>query len=358
MNKPKLLLSTWYPIFNSEGTSVRVKRVLKTLKSDFDVHVVTSANKDRDCCKKKLHVLKPEKSVLWPLKLVPIILDHNFEIVICENDWFGFPVYWLFSKIKKYKLVFEAHGVLSAEGKDWGNSFIMIKFYMFIEKFCLKHSDLIIALSNEIKKEYESYNSNIVMIPVFLNNKPFNNLQKNLNNSTNKTIGLVGPFGSKRNRYYAPDFLYKNIDKFDKSFNFVIVGKCEKKVKNSRISYSGYLKSFDEYINLIASIDALLVIEKRKTSGPLNKILEAMACCTPVFTTPKGIFGLENVKNGENIIVANESELINKINTLLCEDEIIKKITENAKRTFESFYSYENNHQKIVESLKTLLLEK
>jgi glycosyltransferase involved in cell wall biosynthesis len=359
MPKAKILISTRYSIFDLEGTTIRAKRVLNVLKDHFDVNLITRAEKYESILnldKKKIFIVKPKKTKLWPLKIVPILLNQKFDIVICENDWLGFPTYWIFSKLRKYKLVFEVHGILSEEAKDWGVNNLTVKLYELIEKFCIKNSDLVIALSEEIKNKYSDFNVNVKIIPVFLEDENYNLIAKNeVSKKFKKRVGIIGPFGTTRNEYYSLNFIYDNINRFDKNIKFIVIGKCEKKIDNSQIDYSGYIQSTKGYIELIKSLDAALVIEKKKTSGPLNKILEPMSLGVPVFTTPKGIFGLDYAKNCFNIFVFKEKYLVQNLNRILFNSQLMEDISKNAKETTLKYYSEESNKNKLIYYLNKLL---
>lgn len=346
----KILISTRFSIFELEGTTIRAKHMLNVLKDYFDVYLITTGKNDYNKSNiSNYYVIEPKTTRLWSFKIIPIILN-KFDIVLCENDWLGFPTYWIFSKVFKYKIIFEAHGILSEEGKNWGRNFIIIQLYKFIEKFCIKHSDLVIALSNEIKLKYERYNENIELIPVFIDTCDYKPIIKN----NSKKIGIIGPFGSKRNMYYTPDFVYSNIHKFDEKIQFIIIGKCNKNYESFRIQKLGYINSFNEYMQSIAELDAIIVIEKRETSGPLNKILEAMACETPVFTTPEGALGLEKIENGKNIIISHERELVNKLNSLIFDEKELAFLSYNAKELFNNYYNVKANKKKIINSIRLI----
>lgn len=260
MNKLKILISTRFSIFELEGTTIRAKRVMDVLKHLFNVYLVsTGINPDKNSNINNLYLIQPKETKFWPFKIVPIIFN-KFDIVICENDWFGFPTYWIFSKIFKYKIVFEAHGILSKEGKDWGMNFLIIKLFKFIEKFCIRHSNLVIALSDEIKEKYIKYNDNIELIPVFIDNFDYKPIKKH----KSKKVGIIGPFGNLRNRYYTPDFIFNNINRFDKRIQFTIIGKCDKEYDNPRIKNLGYINSFNEYMQSIAAMESIIVVEREK----------------------------------------------------------------------------------------------
>lgn len=360
MGKPKILVSTRYSIFDLEGTTIRAKKVINVLEDNFDVSIVTRGDKIHENVlyldKKNVFIVKPKKTKLWPLKVIPLLLNQKFDIVICESDWIGFPTYWIFSKLRNYKLVFEAHGVLSEEAKDWGVNNLIAKFYQLVERFCIENSDLVIVLSEEIRNKYSDFNENVQLIPVFLKNQNLHSPTKNKKPQNDiKHVGIIGPFGTTRNEYYAPNFIYNNIDKFNKLIKFIIIGKCEEQINHPQIHYTGYIDSFEEYLELIKSIDAVLVIEKKRTSGPLNKILEPMSMGKAVFTTSKAIFGLDHSKHNFNVLIFNESDLVKNLNKSIFDSRLINTIGENASKTVIKYYDEKSNKYKFIELLFNLL---
>ena len=102
--------------------------------------------------------------------------------------------------------------------------------------------------------EYKKFNDNIELIPVFLEDDNYNLLSKSNPDKLTKYVGIIGPFGTNRNEYYAPNFVFDNIDNFDKNIKFKVIGKCEKRIKHPKISYLGYIESFKEYLESISSL--------------------------------------------------------------------------------------------------------
>ena len=140
-----------------------------------------------------------------------------------------------------------------------------------------------------------------------------------------KIIGLIGAFVHKGINTSALDFLYRNIDEFDERIKFVVIGACDYKIQNERIEYTGYLNDVQDYVDRLTRLDAVLVASRYYTSGPLNKILEPMACSVPVFTTPVGAVGLDHVTAGEDIFICDESEIVAKVNESLFDVELMER---------------------------------
>jgi glycosyltransferase involved in cell wall biosynthesis len=289
--------------------------------------------------------------------LIPVIIKNKFDVVYCSNDWYGFITYYLLSKIYRYKIILEAHSILSEELKELKTSSIKVKFYQIFERFVIKHADSVIALSENTFEFYEKYNKNIELIPVFIDEKLFKvhkeTETKKYQRQERKLIGVIGPFDGVCNKHFL-EFLYANIDRFDSRIHFIVIGKCDNKIKNGRIVYTGYLDPIQEYVNVLSNLNAVLVPSKIATSGPLNKIIEPMSCSLPVFTTPKGMVGLYYVEHGKDILVFEEDELVDKVNELIFDDELMKKIGKNARIVVEKNYSKEVNEKKLVDLIEEL----
>lgn len=231
---------------------------------------------------------------------------------------------------------------------------IRVKLNQIHEKFVIKYADHVIALSKNIFEFYEKYNKNIDIIPVFIDEDVFR-IKKEIENKKYqrdfKLIGLIGPFNSVVNKY-SLESLYKNIKRFDDKIKFVIIGRCDNQIENEKITYTDYLENIQDYVDALSDLNAVLVPSKIATLGPLNKIIEPLSCSLPVFTTPKGMVGLYYVEDGKDILVFEEDELVNKVNELIFDDELMKKIGKNARITVEKHYSKKANGKKIIEVIR------
>ena len=72
-----------------------------------------------------------EKTKLWNLKLIPIILKKRFDCVYCL-DPFTFISFYISSPIRKYKMIFDVRVIINA-GSAFGKS--NGKFYQFLLNF-------------------------------------------------------------------------------------------------------------------------------------------------------------------------------------------------------------------------------
>lgn len=352
----KILISVIANIFTDDGTTVRSKRVAEILKHHFKITIVTRSKKDalKVFDDVDVKIIKPANTKLWNLKLIPILIKNDYDFVYCSNDYFGFLTYYIFSWIYHYKLIFEAHSIVSEERKELKNNKLKIKFYSLLERFVVKKSDFVVALSENTFDFYKKYNKNIELVRNFVDEVPFvdeiySTTQKK--ESPNYNIGLIGPFNTVRNEYYL-EFLYNNIERFNDNIKFIIIGNCENKIRNDKIVYTGYIKNHLDYMEQLSSLDAVLIPSKIATLGPLTKILEPMACSIPVFTTPKGVVGLSNYKNKENILIFTEENIVNGINESISNKNLMEKVVKKSREYFKKYYSKKANENKLLKIFK------
>lgn len=368
----KIAISVFSDISKAAGTIVRARRVANLLGRKYDTTVLTCSNKGQARLKEmervhvisirpvgqrlaqsKLILIKLFSKMTWALKLFFVLLKHKFDVVYCSQDWGGFLGVYLASKIRRYKVVYEAHSILLEEAKEHGASSIELRLRKSWEKFVVRHSDYVIALSPNIFEFYRRYNNKIDLIPVFVDDALFINLGSGASEPDSKLLGLIGPFDDVRQKSTL-HFLYNNIDNFDNRLSFVIIGPCSERIEDKRIQYTGYLSSVEDYVAQLSRLDAVLVAERLATSGPLNKIIEPMFCSLPVFTTPKAIVGLHWVEPGKDIFVFEADKLVDKVNELIFDEGLMGGVGRNARKLVEQYYSIKANEEKLIKILESV----
>jgi glycosyltransferase involved in cell wall biosynthesis len=292
--------------------------------------------------------------VVWMVKLLYLIPKQGADCVYCCADYFGFVISHLLSRVFGFRVVFEAHGIMSEENKAKNRPGIVIRACSLIERFVVSRADYVVALSSNILEFYNQFNANIELMPVLVDEKVY---QKSSPKRPDlKTIGLIGPFDMPANKYYL-EFLYERINQFDPRIQFRIIGKCPGKIATPRVTYTDYINSRDEYVAEFSSLDALLVPANLTTSGPLNKILEAMACSLPVFVTPEGARGLDYAESGKNILIASIAELAACVNQVIFDEARSGLIGMNARTMIEKRYSKTANGARLIRIIDTLLAD-
>jgi len=359
----KVAISVFDEISKDNGTTVRAKRIFEILSKYFNVIIVTCTHiyhEKIDSSLQRVIVKIPKTRQLaqlpfWFAGLFLTSTKRRFDLIYCSNDWYGFILYYFFSKVYHYQIVFEAHGILSEEYKEIGRSSLVVQFARIWERFAITRSNTIIALSKRILDFYARYNKNIHLIPVFLdteryrvNVKKRHELREKYGLSKNKVVGLIGPFDSVWNKY-SLEFINRNLNKFDNRIKFLVIGAgCTVKKENEKMVYAGYV---GDYAGTLSCLDAVLVPANASTSGPLNKIIEAMASSIPVFTTLEGAVGLDYAENGRNIFIFDENELVEKVNTLIFDENLLIKVGAKARETIDRNYSRKIKEKKLIRVL-------
>jgi len=362
----KIAVSCLCDISKSDGTSVRAKRVFEVLQKKHDCTLIMRGGHENK--PDNVEVIRPSK--LYNLQLIPVVLKNRFDLIYCSNDFWGFFTYFALARLRTCKVILEAHGVISSEREERYPDpslidKVRIKMLKWREKFAVKHADYVIALSQDIFRCYGKFNKHIVVVQNFIDEnefKPQQNSRKRMSDDKErKNVGLIGPFlqeyDTNRNFLVSSsilDFVYQNIHRFDARINFIVIGQCDYKIANDRISYTGYLNDFQEYVDQLTHLDAVMVPAKFSSFGALTKVLEPMACSVPVFTTPAGLVSFDHVTPGEDMLVFEETELVEKVNKYLFDVDLMESVGKNARRTVETYYSTATNSEKLIMVIERL----
>jgi len=351
----KILLSIIEDLSLVNGTTVRAKKVMDALRSRHNVEVVTRSSTPVTSIAqilqtkpRKIKRVSPSTTKLWNIKTVPPVVEGAYDLIYCVADLFGFLTYFLLAKLLGFKLLFEAHALAHEEQRSL-STFRRI-LYFCLELFIAKKSDIVVALSKPTYDFFTALNRNVFLVPVFVS-EDLHTQKKETPVGPHRRIGIVGPFDSVFN-YYQLEFLYQNLNSFNPAFSFSIIG-ASKKTPHKQIEYKGHLKTRTQYLNELCKLDALLVPVKYPTLGPKNKIIEAMACGIPVFTTHEGIKGLDYAQPGQNIIVGTPETLVELVNTMLPSDQI-NKIILAAQETINKYYSASSCRRKLLSVLEAV----
>jgi len=348
----KIAISSLSDISTHDGTSLRAKRVFELLQEKYDCTLIIRGKHDSK--DDHVEVIRPSK--LWNFQLIPVVLKNRFDLVYCSNDYWGFFTYFALAKLLPCKVIFEAHGILSRERElsllHSPISKVGFKMLKWREKFVIKHADCVIALAEDIYRYYDRLNKCIFIVDNFIDEqqfKPLKSSRERISDDTErKNVGLIGPFDQNNINNYFLDFVYQNIDRFDARIKFIVIGQCYNKITNKRISYTGYLNDFKDYVDQLTHLDAVLVPARFSSFGALTKVLESMACSVPVFTTPAGLVSFDHLTPGEDIFICDESELVTRVNESLFDIELMESVGKNARRTVETYYSKAANSKTLI----------
>jgi len=354
-------------LFETNGSAIRARRIIPVIRTKYPVLVITRSNYEDSGLLDKMNIRREELKLngqcsknpyldlfldfLWNFSLIRTLMKSRTSIIYGQG-LNQLPAYFIVSRLCKRKFVYEAHSLSHKEQAQTSRIFAL---FLYLMEFVIgKTAHGVIALSGEAHIFYQKLNRNLFYIPVFVDTCLYFNRQKTFGKTMFRQVGLIGPFNTKFNRYQF-EFLRSNIEKFDKRITFHLIGKSDTLLNSDRIENLGYLKTEQDYIATLSKLDAIIVPLKIGTFGPKNKILEAMACSLPVFTTPNGILGLDFAEPDENILVFKENELVDKINMLLFDESFLKEIRQKARKTVERFYSKSICEEKILNMLEGVL---
>ena len=144
-----------------------------------------------------------------------------------------------------------------------------------------------------------------------------------------------------------------------KNLKFFIVGpnppkEVLKYKNNNDVIITGYVEDIREYIvGCDVNISSLV-----SGSGIKNKILEASALGVPTVATSIAAEGIPELKDNENILIADDpQEFAKKVISLLNNKELYKTISNNARKLVEENYTWEKQAKKFFEIFDKLIKE-
>lgn len=353
------------------GDNTRARMLCEALKTRYEVTLITPSFTEIERADTiAIHVPRGgsvRQAPSWTVGLLSVCLKSKFDIVCCSNDWLGFPACYLASKIKRYKLLYDAGAILSEGVREHGRAKFFIILAKILERFIAKHCDMVIAASENTFSFYRKYNRNIKLITNPIDTEHFKfdeNSRKKWRRyygipEDKKIIGLIGPFSyggldrpHPRNSLFL-EFLYRNLSDFNENTLFMVIGECPAllKIRTPRVIYTDYV---EDLVGHLSCLDAVLVPTTFTTTGPFYKILEPMSVSLPVFTTPQGTVGLYYVEGGRDIFVFEKAELTENVNRLIYNERLLRRVGNNARQVIEKYYSKNLSEAKMLEILAEL----
>ena len=267
---------------------------------------------------------------------IPVICDTHD--VVWEND---------FREIQRYK-----KNPLLYQFRKYINEKLRRK-----EAATLNSYSLVIAISEKDVQTFKNCLSVTKPIKVLttINSTRF---VYNFNKAHDNNILFYGAMQSGMNREaikYLVTEIFPEIRKIIPSVNLLIAGS----------SIDASIKSFDNnktvtVLGFVPDLSALfqsskaLVLPLKSGSGVKGRILEAMEAGLPVICTTMASEGL-SVNNEVNIVIEDKKEkIVEKVITLLQDDQKREAIASNARKYFDENYNWEKTYGKINEFLESV----
>lgn len=373
------------------GDTIRTFNLLKTLSGFASLHLVildcegdirkqrTSNNsinfpiditylaKDKTPGGGLLERLLPRKDIITKLKEIALNLKPESDIIWLDYRYLAhykqaFP---------GFKVIYGTQNIQSEIDRQLAcmphlnllrkiYAFLVWKASEFHEKKYFARCDVLIPVSEEDFKSYSKFipvnKLEIINNFVDLAHYPIEQLLPQERKKRIVFTGSMDAFQNQRAGDYLLDEVWPKISSKIPDCELFIVGKNPplrwKQIVDKNITVTGKVDSTIEYIQT-AQVAIVPVLDG---SGTRYKIIEAMACYTPVVSTPLGCQGL-NVKHNVNIIVAESAEdLTQQTIELLNSPEKQVLIASNGYQIVKQNYSVEAN-TKFLEKLCHGLLE-
>jgi glycosyltransferase involved in cell wall biosynthesis len=270
----------------------------------------------------------------------------------------------------KKPLVFDAHGssVLERDSNPNVSFYQSVKIKMQ-EKTVLKKADKIVVPANYLKnffvdhfgisKEKIEVIENGVDLELFKLKEPDKKKKEEFGISDNdKIVVFTCPRFVAQNQIalkYLFDLVPTIEDKV-KNIKFMIVGGGPKlEPPPSNVIYTGFVKELASYIKLgDVCIAPYPPSAMYGTAGAKNKIMEYFACGKPVISTEEGIRGFDDaVPNRDFLLAFDSDDFVDKLVSVLSDEELSKKLGENAKK-FSLKYDWKEMSEKVLNVLESV----
>jgi len=231
------------------------------------------------------------------------------------------------------------------------------------EKFIIKNAQKILTTTPELVKYAQEMGCSpqkISYFPLGINSTYFKPLPKSKHliqklgiNNSDKVIGFIGTIFP----FTGLDFLLKNFhhltDYFD-GIKFVIIGggpdfnRIKKLIKkynlDSNVMLTGFVKQdeLSEYLSIFDLCVNPFVINKITDRIMPTKILEYMACCKPVLSTPlKGTVELlPDERNG--IVYSSLNDFVYSIKNLISDENKLNELAKNGFSYVEKYHNWDS----------------
>ena len=322
----------------------------------WEVHVATNGNEKIPYCDKK-HAISMSRS---PFKINnakairqmrKIVKEEKYDIIHCHTP-IGSAIARLAAKQSRKhgtKVVYTAHGFHFYKGAPIVNWLI---FYP-IEKYLAKYTDALITINqddyNLAKTKFSKRCKQITYTPgVGINTKKFaiivseeekRKIKEELSlKSTDIVLLCIARLDKNKNQAFLIDVMDK-IQNND--IHLLLAGPDElggyyQKLAEQKEPINIHFLGERNDVPKLLSISDILVTASKREGLPIN-IVEALAAGKPVVSL--GCRGTNDlIKNGVNGYIANnQSDFIDKINTILNDEKLRRKIKINDKKECKKY---------------------
>ncbi|MEL4027823.1 glycosyltransferase family 4 protein [Caldifermentibacillus hisashii] len=380
-----LFLTTLLPYPLNNGGKIKTFYTLKALSADHEVDVLCFINNKKDNVYKKniskvcnqidivekVLIAKYSKKSLFQdftrslftkypyviykfyskemaKKIIELQKNYSYDLIYVDH----LPM-MIYHNLFNSPVILDEHNVESLIMKRFYEveknfikkiiGYIEYKKLLSFEKFALNRVDRIISLSLQDKQELERLSGSdkpIDVIPICIES---NYVKGQIHRQEGEKLKIlfVGTMSWYPNSHGLTWFIEEVFSKLDENkFELYVVGgnppaSITKWNEKSNIHIVGYVTDVNQYID-ICHVNVVPIFIG---SGLRVKIIEAYSKGIPTISTSIGAEGIE-VRNGENIIIANEpEEFISSLNELYNNMSLLNHIKNEALKTYETHYS-------------------
>lgn len=292
------------------------------------------------------------------LKVIPFLFKFKPDLIhIITFERFSILAY-LYKAFSKVKIIYNVHGVAVYENKNLKEVSLSLRIKdSLCEKIFLNFSDKLLFLSDYqlsiAKKYYTIKNSQLE----FVNNgvdEVFRDQKRLIDKSNIPSLVFIGDSSRKDKDF---NFLYFSLSMVNTSCKLFLIGKLDKSIYKTAVGNVEIVNvskmNRSELVNFLSDKDVFV------SSSFYDTFSMAAAECmssglAPIVTDYTGISRL--IKNNENGFIVRHgdvNELADKINLLLENPELSKKISEDARKIYKelNWDDVYSSYEKIYKSL-------
>ncbi|OME80596.1 hypothetical protein BK120_18065 [Paenibacillus sp. FSL A5-0031] len=387
--KEKITVLSTYPVWpRKHGGQIRIFNIYKNLSTDFEVTILSLNNE----AKYSEHTMGNMKEISIPVSnkhlekeweierkvgipITDIVMEsllqyspdfnqisekymNESDILVSEHPY----LYGLFNKyLGKKFVVYDSHNIeyelkksMLPENKT---SKQLLKDLYEMEKNACLTSNLILSCSEEdsmkmvdlfeisLEKVLLAPNGVDVELNPFVNSQVRKKNKKDLGLENEKIIVFIGSW-HKPNLEAVKEIMKLAIELPE--YKFIIMGgQClafKDTIPSKNVVFAGIVS--EELKTLVYSIADIAINPMITGSGTNLKVAEYMSCGLPVISTEVGARGYK-LENQNNIITCVLDDFILNIKSLVNDEILVGKLTNNARKYIQSNYEWRAISDKI-----------
>jgi len=386
-----LFVSKYIPYSANSGITVKIYNLLSCMSTIFDVTCAYISEDninsetiidecDLDVKNILIYTPKERNSFKRYLKhLIDVLcvrkeIQKKLDLIITSEKpdaiWLEFSYICQFVPfLKRYGLpvYYGSHNAqFLIDWKIWLNSSIgskiklsfFLPLYYIHERLFFRLADKTLCISQQDLEYYKKFipESKLDVVPYYLDQNKLGKIKGT--SLPHKYICIVGTMGSTQNSsavIYALEKIWPKIQSRNNKLYFYIIGRLPQK---NTSEYKLLVKKVTQSKNVVLTGEVASVVPYVKSalvnivpilfgSGVRTKIIESIACKTPVVSTSIGAEGLPFVNN-ESILIGDDADSFSEnVCTLVEKEEKRRRMSRKAYNVFCEHLSVEAGKRKL-----------